>query len=224
MIVRDVQFEKSAPEVAQAPKGDLPEICFVGRSNVGKSSALNTLTNRRQMARVSKTPGRTQLLNFFRVEISDRPGEGQRIARLRLCDLPGYGFAKAPKSEVLNWKKMVSAYLKEREALAAVVMLVDAEVGPQPKDVEMLDFLAGTKKNLIVVGTKADRLSRTRRGTAIDRIVRELAVPKEAVLLFSSHENIGHDALWNALCAAADVLGRKSDHILEAAPTEPGES
>jgi GTP-binding protein len=218
MIVLDARFEKSAPDVSQAPETDLPEVCFAGRSNVGKSSALNALTGRRQLARVSKTPGRTRLLNFFRIDLADRPGPGSRKASLRFCDLPGYGFAKAPKPEKEAWGRTVSAYLRERASLTAVVMLVDAEVGAQPKDHAMIDFLADAHRQIIIAATKADRLARTRRGSSLDRIARDLGVPRSAVFAFSAHEGIGRDELWRALCAAACLFDRQSDRILEPAP------
>ena len=216
MIVLDARFEKSAPSLDLAPKPDLPEICFVGRSNVGKSSALNCLTHRKQLARVSKTPGRTRLLNFFQVDIADHPGPTKRTAALRFCDLPGYGFAQGPKTEISSWGKTVSEYLEKREGLSAVVMLVDSEVGPQPKDHEMADFVAAAHRPVIVLATKADKLARTRRGGALDRMAKEMGVPRSAIIPFSSKEKMGHDEAWRAICAAGGVLGRESDHILEA--------
>ncbi len=208
MVILGAEFEKSAPSVSSAPPPDLPEVCFAGRSNVGKSSALNVLTNRRQLARVSKTPGRTRLLNFFRVELADRPGPNRRTAALRLCDLPGYGHAEAPKRDRETWGAMVTAYLRERESLRAVVMLVDAQVGPQPKDHEMLEFLAAGRLPLVVAATKSDRLARTRLSSALDRVARELGLPREAVLAFSAKTAVGRDELWNVLCAASGILGR----------------
>ena len=218
MIVLKADFEKSAPNVTLAPPGDLPEFCFVGRSNVGKSSALNTLTNRRQLARVSKTPGRTRLLNFFRIEIADKAGPKRRVAAMRFCDLPGYGYAEAPKEERKTWGAMMEAYLKGRECLAAVVVLIDSEIGPQPKDFEMMSFLSGTTRPLIVIATKADKIPRTRRGAALDKISSQLGVPRGSILAYSSEENIGRDEFWHTLCAAAGVFGRESDHILEPEP------
>lgn len=217
MIVIESVFEKSAPDLKDAPREPIPEICFVGRSNVGKSSALNTLTRRKQLARVSKTPGRTRLLNFFRVEVADRPGPNRRTATLRLCDLPGYGYAEAPKSERKTWGSMITAYLDGRDQLRAVVVLVDCEVGPQPRDHEMLELLSRSSRPLVVVATKADRVSRTRMGGQLDKIARELGVPRSAVLPFSSVEQTGRQDLWRTLCAAAGVLGRdESEHLLEA--------
>lgn len=221
MIVLDASFDKSAPRVEEAPPADRPEICFAGRSNVGKSSALNVLTRRKQLARVSKTPGRTRLLNFFNVELADRAGPARRTAQLRFCDLPGYGFARGPKDERRAWGKMIGDYLQQRENLAAVVVLVDAEVGPQPRDFEMMAFLRVSTHPFIVAATKADRLARTRRGSALDKIAQALEVPRESVLPFSSHEDIGQRELWKALCAACGIFGTASDHVLTAEEEAP---
>lgn len=225
MYILDASFLTSAPDVARAPYPDLPEICFAGRSNVGKSSALNTLAKRKQLARVSKTPGRTRLLNFFDITLGEGSGPNRRTGRLRICDLPGYGFARAPKAEREAWASMIGGYLRERPSLKAVVVLVDALVGAQPKDHEMLEYLAARQREgdgppLIVVATKADRLARTRIGGQLDRIARDLGVPRSALIAFSSHADIGHRELWRAICDAAGLFGRKSNQIVQAAPED----
>lgn len=220
MIVLDAAFELSAPDHAQGPADGLPEFCFIGRSNVGKSSALNTLTRRGGLARTSKTPGRTQLLNFFRITLADKPGPGRRTFAMRLCDVPGYGFAKAPAAERKKWSKFTGDYLKHRQALAAVVLLVDGEIGPQPKDLEMVDVLAASTRPLVVVATKLDRVPRTRRGAACDKIGAALGVPSGGVLGFSSSEGFGADKLWNALLAAAGAWNAESPHLLAPAAAE----
>lgn len=220
MIVLDAVFEKSAPRVEEAPPPDRPEICFAGRSNVGKSSALNVLTNRKQLARVSKTPGRTRLLNFFAVDIADRPGPNKRSESLRFCDLPGYGFARGPKDERRTWGKMIGDYLQNRDCLVAIVVLIDAEVGPQPRDFEMMEFMRGASCPFIIAATKADKLPRTRRGAALDKIANALEVPRDSVFAFSSHENLGRRELWNALCAASGVFGIGSEHVIAAVEAE----
>lgn len=225
MIVLDATFLTSAPDVARAPAPDLPEVCFAGRSNVGKSSALNTLARRKQLARVSKTPGRTRLLNFFDLTLADRTGPNRRTGKLRICDLPGYGFARAPKAERQAWAGMIEGYLRQRESLKAVVVLVDALVGAQPRDLEMMEYLAARQREgegppLIVVATKADRLARTRIGGQLDRIARDLGVPRSALIAFSSHVDIGRRELWRALCDATGLFGRRSEHLVHAAPED----
>ncbi|MFM2153595.1 MAG: putative GTP-binding protein YihA [Pseudomonadota bacterium] len=223
MIVIEASFEKSAPALKDATEANLPEVCFVGRSNVGKSSALNALTRRHQLARVSKTPGRTRLLNFFRVTLADKAGAGRRTGTLRLCDLPGYGYAEGPKADRKTWGAMIGSYLLERSSLCAVVVLVDAHVGVQPKDLEMMAFLAETPLPVVVVATKADRVSRTRMGSQLDRIAKDLGVPRKAVLPFSAHEGTGHKELWQTLAAATNLLGRTQTDKLIGAPDDMGD-
>ena len=220
MIVMEAKFEMSAPSMKEVIEANLPEVCFVGRSNVGKSSALNALTRRHQLARVSKTPGRTRLLNFFQVTLADKAGQGRRTGTLRLCDLPGYGYAEAPKAERKKWGDMIGSYLLERSSLCAVVVLVDAHVGIQPKDLEMMAFLASTPLPVTVVATKADRVSRTRMGSQLDRIARDLGVPRAVVLPFSAHEGTGHKELWQTLAAATNLLGRTATDKLIGAPED----
>ena len=144
-----VEFLKSAPELKFLPDPDVPEIAFCGRSNVGKSSLLNAITGRRAIARASVTPGRTQELNFFEV------GEPTQF---RLVDMPGYGFAKAPVKVVERWKQLVRTYLRGRQVLARVLVLVDARHGLKDVDREMMAMLDAAAVSYRVVLTKADKL------------------------------------------------------------------
>ncbi len=144
-----VDFLKSAPELKFLPDPTVPEIAFCGRSNVGKSSLLNALTGRRSIARASVTPGRTQELNFFEV------GEPTLF---RLVDMPGYGFAKAPVKVVERWKNVVRSYLRGRQVLSRVLVLVDARHGPKEVDREMMAMLDAAAVSYRVVLTKADKL------------------------------------------------------------------
>lgn len=226
MNVLDATFVLSAPDVELAPKPELPEICLAGRSNVGKSSALNALARRKQLARVSKTPGRTRLLNFFDITLAEGSGPKKRVAQLRICDLPGYGFAKAPKNERRQWGAMIGKYLETRESLKAVVMLVDGLIGAQPNDHEMLDYLASRHQSqadappLIVIATKVDRLPKTRIGSQLDRIAKDLGVPRQALLGFSAHSGYGHQDVLRTFCDAAGVLGQDTGRIIRAAGDE----
>ncbi len=144
-----VEFLKSAPALKFLPDPDVPEIALCGRSNVGKSSLLNALTNRKSIARASVTPGRTQELNFFEV------GEP---TKLRLVDMPGYGFAKAPIKVVANWKALVRDFLRGRAVLKRTLLLVDARHGVKQVDAEMMDMLDGAAAPYRVVLTKADKI------------------------------------------------------------------
>lgn len=144
-----VEFLKSAPALKFLPDADLPEVAFAGRSNVGKSSLLNALTGRKALARTSVTPGRTQELNFF--ELGDP-------AQMRLVDMPGYGFAKAPLKVVEQWKRLVRDFLRGRVSLKRTLVLVDARHGIKPPDAEMLAMLDEAAVGYRLVLTKADKI------------------------------------------------------------------
>lgn len=147
-----VAFLKSAPALQYLPEPDYPEIAFAGRSNVGKSSLLNALTNRNGLARTSNTPGRTQELNFF--DVGDPP-------RLRLVDMPGYGFAEAPKDLVKRWRFLVNDFLRGRQALKRAFVLIDSRHGIKPVDVDIMDMLDAAAVSYRVVLTKADKIKAT---------------------------------------------------------------
>jgi len=204
VILLEAGFVKSATEPAQWPPADRPEAAFCGRSNVGKSSCLNALANRRQLARVSRTPGRTRLLNFFDVRVAERTRSGGRGPehRLRLVDLPGYGFAAGPREERETWKAMIEGYLTKRDTLRALVVLVDGDLGAQGSDVEMVRWGESLGKRIVVVATKLDKLGRTRRAARLQQIASTLALPPEQVIGFSAKEKFGVDELWRALVAA----------------------
>ncbi|MBS2030546.1 MAG: YihA family ribosome biogenesis GTP-binding protein [Deltaproteobacteria bacterium] len=179
------------------PKTQLPEFAFVGRSNVGKSSLINALTRRRKLVRVSNTPGRTRALNFFEVHVLDHKREHKSV----LCDLPGYGFAKVSKSEKAQWQGIIEGYLTGREGLRAVVQLIDAEVGPSEQDAQMLEFLRGAGRPVVIAATKLDRLNKAKRIPALRAAAVELRLPETDVLGVSSTEELGMDELWRKLFA-----------------------
>jgi GTP-binding protein len=194
--VLDARFVTTGTEPKHYPKEPTPEVAFVGRSNVGKSSMINTLANRRKLVRVSNTPGRTRTLNFFDIDLEWKAAK----QTIRLADLPGYGFAKVSKSERQAWQKMIETYLKERKPLKVVVSIVDAEIGPTEDDVGMIDWLADTSPRVMVVATKIDRIPKAKRKPALKDISQKLDVPLEAVLPFSSTDKLGLDEVWEALC------------------------
>jgi GTP-binding protein len=152
-------FIKSATRESQLPDSPV-EVAFVGRSNVGKSALVNALANRKQLARVSNTPGRTQLINIFSVD-----GGGGDVDEATLVDLPGYGYAKASKSIRRDWPEMIEGYLLDREELAMVFVLVDGAIGPTPLDQQMLEWLRYNGIPHTVVATKCDKVKSSKRAT-----------------------------------------------------------
>ena len=198
MIVHSAEFVKSAVAPRDYPPAGPREVAFCGRSNVGKSSALNALAGRKSLARVSRTPGRTRLINFFDLHVTREKGRAPQD--VRFADLPGYGFASGPKSETAQWQEMIEQYLTGREALAALVVLVDGDLGAQPSDVEMVRWGESLGRKVIAVATKLDKLSRQRRSQRVDKIAGQLAVP--SVIGFSSKERFGVEDLWHALLSA----------------------
>jgi len=199
--VLSADFVKTATRRAEWPQERLPEVAFVGRSNVGKSSLLNALARRDGLARVSATPGRTQALQFFRVEWQASPAARPRA--MHFCDLPGYGFAKVPKAERDRWAGMIEEYLRERDALLATVLIVDARHEAQASDIEALGFLAAQGRRVLVAATKMDKLSKSHRHDAARLIAHGLGVARDDVVPFSAIEGTGSDALWTQVAALA---------------------
>ncbi|MBL8914355.1 MAG: YihA family ribosome biogenesis GTP-binding protein [Archangium sp.] len=193
--VLTAEFVTTSTKLEEFPRHPIPEVAFVGRSNVGKSSMINALAHRKKLVRVSNTPGRTKTLNFFDVTLEHRA----KKKVVRLCDLPGYGFAKVGKEERLAWDRMIDVYLKNRHTLKVVVTIIDAEVGPTPDDVEMLDFLQDKPPRILVVATKLDRLNKAARKPRLDQIRTQLELPANSLLGFSAHENLGRDEVWGTL-------------------------
>lgn len=183
-------FLKGAMRREHWPPDDRPEVAFVGRSNVGKSSCLNTLVGQRGLARISKTPGRTQAINFF--DVPRGPG-------LRFADLPGYGFAKVPKSVKKDWDRMIGEYLAERESLRLVVLLVDLRRDPTELDKLMIDWLDEAGCTGLLVLTKTDKISKNQRLHRQAVVCKGLGVPRDASLLYSSTNDIGRKELWGRI-------------------------
>ena len=186
LAVRSVAFIKSASRLSESPDtGGLPELAIAGRSNVGKSSLINRLVNRRQLARVSNTPGRTQLLNFFKVNDA-----------FVLCDLPGYGYAKVPYEMRSSWGEMIGGYLERRDPLRALLRLVDCRREPGEWERDLATFCSTRGLALVTVVTKVDKLSKAQRFSAMARVARALGVAPDALLGFSSETGEGLDELW----------------------------
>jgi len=181
-LFQEAQFFISADKLTDLPPPNGIEIAFAGRSNSGKSSAINTLANRNRLAFVSKTPGRTQLINFFSLG-NDR----------FLVDLPGYGYAKVPEAMRVHWQSVLSRYLMERESLYALVLIMDARHPLTPLDHQMLNWFIPTRKPVHVLLTKADKLSRSQAARTLRQVEHELALrcAGASVQLFSSVTKLG---------------------------------
>lgn len=204
--VVDAAFLKTAVRPVDWPKGFMPEVAFVGRSNVGKSSMLNALTRRSGLARVSTTPGRTRALQFF--EVSYRPTPAARPRKVRLCDLPGYGYAKVSKSERDEWASMIEDYVRDRRDLQAVVLIVDARHEPQPSDHDALQFLRETcGRRVVVAATKMDKLVKSKRVGSLALVEREMGLAKGDAVPFSAVEGTGTEALWARIARIVDEAG-----------------
>jgi GTP-binding protein len=192
----DIEFLTSAFKEGQYPAADRPEIAFAGRSNVGKSSLINVLVNRKKLARTSSTPGRTQSINFFCF------GES-----LYLVDLPGYGFARVPVKIKQSWQQMVESYLKSRETLKAVVVILDIRRDPAAGDIDLLHWLNHYQIAPIIVLTKADKLSRQRARQRAGLIAGELAgMSPDEPIVFSAKTRQGREEIWKQLRASAGLF------------------
>ncbi|HYU45559.1 MAG TPA: ribosome biogenesis GTP-binding protein YihA/YsxC [Terriglobales bacterium] len=182
------RFLLSASDERHFPPPGLPEIAFLGRSNVGKSSVINSLVGAK-LARTSNTPGRTRSINFFELRRAGHPQP-----ELLFTDLPGYGYAKVSREISQDWARFVDPYLTGRPSLALCLALIDTNIPPQPTDRQLLEFLAATKRNHIVVATKCDRLSGNEMRQALRTLGQEYA--HTPILPFSAKTSAGKDDLW----------------------------
>ena len=185
MIVKKAELETVAVKKKGYPEDNLPEIAFAGRSNVGKSSLLNLITNRKNLARVSGAPGKTRTINFYRINDA-----------FRIVDLPGYGYAKISKSVSENWGEMMEEYFQNRQGLKKVVQLVDIRHAPSAQDVQMYEYLRHYGLDGLVVATKADKVSRNEMQKCIRTIRTVLKLePDDLVIPVSALKKQGHDNL-----------------------------
>lgn len=189
MIINKCEFLKSAVLKNQYPELNLPEIAFSGRSNVGKSSLINSLLNRKKLVKVSSNPGKTRLINFFLIN-------DQYV----MVDLPGYGYAAVSKCEKQAWGKMIEDYLMSRENLKNVVLLVDIRHEPTTDDKLMYDFIKYYRKSVIVVATKLDKITRSSVNKNLNIIRKKLAMDESDILLpYSSETHVGREELWEIM-------------------------
>lgn len=188
MKITATEFIKSATRPAHYPDAEYPEIAFAGRSNVGKSTLINVLLNRKNLVRTSATPGRTQLINFFNVN-----------QRFVLVDLPGYGFAKVPVAVKQAWGPMVRTYLETRDRLAATVFIIDVRRIPGEEDLRLLDWLEEFGIPTIPVISKIDKISRSQRRKHVERIAQATGLPTDAFSLFSALTREGTEDIWERI-------------------------
>lgn len=194
MNLQDAAFEAAYGTFAQLPTSDLPEIAFSGRSNVGKSSLLNRLFNRKSLARVSSVPGKTVTINFY------------SVGDVRFADLPGYGYAKVPKAEKMRWAEMMEGYFNSERNIRLVVQLVDMRHPPTKDDLQMLAFLRENKIPFVVALTKSDKLNKTEYARRLKSVQTELDfVQTEYVIPFSALTGEGREALLDVICSFLPV-------------------
>ncbi|HWR34664.1 MAG TPA: ribosome biogenesis GTP-binding protein YihA/YsxC [Clostridia bacterium] len=189
------KFMMSAADPQRFPSPGAPEVAFIGRSNVGKSSLINSLVGNK-IAKTSNTPGRTQTINFFEIRWPGRPRPD-----IVFADLPGYGYARVPRELTQEWPKFIEPYLSQRLNLALCLCLVDANVPPQQSDAQMVEWLRTTNRPFMVVATKADRVG-TRLVASLNALKKELGI--ETIVAYSSKSGAGRDELWRAIREAGE--------------------
>ena len=189
MVIKHVNLETVCGITSTIPDHKLPEIAFAGKSNVGKSSLINTLMNRKSLARVSEKPGKTQTINFYNINDA-----------LYLVDLPGYGFARVPESERVKWGKMIEHYLHTSKQLKAVFLLVDIRHRPSGNDKMMYDWMVHQGFHPIIIATKLDKLKRSQISKCIKDVKEGLGTAPEDILIpFSSATKQGRDEIWQLM-------------------------
>ncbi len=188
MIVKNPKFEISAVSKKQYPKGDLPEIVLVGKSNVGKSSFVNTMINRKSLARTSNVPGKTRQINFYNID-----------EKFYFVDLPGYGFSKMSKTEKVISGKYIEEYLEEGKNISLIVFLLDIRHKPTEDDMLMYDYILRSNLPFIVVTNKADKIAITKVSGEVERIKETLGISYSTILPFSAERKIYTEAVWKEI-------------------------
>ena len=203
MNLQNTKLFISAGELRQFPSHPIPQVALSGRSNVGKSSLINTILGRKALARVSGAPGKTVTINFYDVD-----------GKLFLVDLPGYGFARRAPADKEKWSRLTDGYFtsnKNIDRVALVLQLIDLKVGPTADDVMMLRYLRDAELPFAVVATKADKLSKTERTAALERLAVHPDIPADTPIIpFSSLKGEGKEEVWRTIRRAADIKDNKS--------------
>lgn len=199
MKIYTADYIKSAPSLKDCPDfGVVPEIVLVGRSNVGKSSFINSMTQRKNLARTSNTPGKTRYINFYTIAYNE-PGRKGEPEKLIFVDLPGYGYAKVSKSEQEAWRNNLENYLSKRDSIRLVVQLIDSRHGPQENDIHMFEWLQFHGKRVQVILTKTDKLSRNEMTKHVHTTARVLDIAAPDILTYSAENHQGRDAAWRSI-------------------------
>lgn len=188
MIIKNPQFEISAVRPAQYPKNDLPQIVLVGKSNVGKSSFINTMINRKSLARTSNTPGKTRQINFYNIDNN-----------FYFVDLPGYGYSKLSKEEQVNMGRFIEDYLEKCQNILLIVLLLDIRHNPTADDVHMLNYIKKTNLPFMLVANKADKIAVTKVDNELNKIKEFLGISFTTLLPFSAERKIYSEAVWNEI-------------------------
>lgn len=188
MIIKNPKFEISVMNKSQYPKSRLPEIVLAGKSNVGKSSFVNAMINRKSLARTSSAPGKTRQLNFYNMD-----------DKFYFVDLPGYGYSQMSKSEQKKVGDSTETYLKNRKNINLIILLVDIRHKPSENDKMMMDFIKQTGHRYIVITSKADKIAKTKVQSYVDDIALELDVPEDLIFAFSSETKFNVDTIWEVI-------------------------
>jgi GTP-binding protein len=194
LTIKTAEYETSALVPRQYPGGELPEIAFAGRSNVGKSSLINGLVQRKKLVRTSRTPGLTRMINFFRIN-----------GACYFVDLPGYGFARVPEKVRAQWKPMVESYLLGRKTLRGVVLIMDTRHLPTVDDLQLWNWLHDSRIPAIPVLTKADKIVKGKRPSQVKAAAQTLTIPPERIVLFSSTTMLGREELIERIHGILDL-------------------
>lgn len=205
MHIQSAEFIKSAVKPAHYPPAKWPEIAFAGRSNVGKSSLINALVQRKRLVKTGSTPGRTQLINFFNIN-----------NQVVFVDLPGYGYAKVPAAVRRQWRPMIEAYLNSRKTLRGVIVVLDIRRNPTGKDIELIEYLHHLHLAYQLVLTKCDKLKKNRLLQQQRLIADTLAIPANRLILFSAKTRQGRETLWDAIAQMTDSGDRPEPNTMPA--------